>query len=146
MNETLSSYAKCVALAGATILAHKQFGDNRGSAWILVDWENSRGWVQHSYGSCPGCDELAARMARAEYPNVDLDAYFLRDTSWHAFEMEVERIDTQTMKIFGREMLQSRLLTQAEAEALVGKDIEWDLEVEEILLWIKAMGKLHNIN
>ena len=53
-------YEKCLALAGANVLAFERFGSYSGDWWAVVEADNPsrKFFVTGAYGSCSGCDHL----------------------------------------------------------------------------------------
>jgi hypothetical protein len=107
-------YKEALEAAGAKVLAFKEFGTWQGDWWALVEYQGKRGWIHDYFGSCSGCDAFEAEFG------------------W-------DEPTPQELAEFGKRYLDD-IKTQEEAEQEVSKDIEWDLDAEEVLKFIKENG------
>lgn len=112
------SYKVALEAAGAKVLQFKNFGDWSGSWYSLVEYNGTKGWVRGSFGSCSYSDSF-----EAEFGNY-----------WDEEENPEEY--NKRLDAFGRRYLDN-MLTQEEAEAEASKDIDWDLDAEVALKFIK---------
>ena len=128
------SYQAAMEAAGAKVLAFESFGSYQGEWFALVEVGGKRGWVSGSYGSCSGCDAFEAEVG-------DLDEW----CDEHAYKAVggcrdcANAIEQAQVKLaeFGRGYL-DRLLTQEEAEKDASANLEWDMDAEPMLAFVKA--------
>jgi hypothetical protein len=54
------SYENVVGRAGAECVASVRIGSYQGDYYMIVKKDGLYGWIDGSYGSCGGCDEIEA--------------------------------------------------------------------------------------
>ena len=109
------SYQESLEAAGAIVLIFDSFGSYQGDWWAKVEYNGRIGWVNGSYGSCSGCDAFEAEFG------------------WN----DDEQPDYQErLADFGRSYLDN-LYTQEEAEKESSKYLDWDMDAQEMLDFIK---------
>lgn len=129
------SYQDALEAAGAEVLLWHEFGSYQGDWWSKVKIDDKQAWVSGSYGSCSGCDSFQAEFGYQDGQCEDhvygsdshpeCEACQLRAKDYH------DRLES-----FGNDYLQNSM-TQEQAEAEASKNIEWDVEAESMLQWLK---------
>lgn len=123
------TYEGALRLAGATVLASKHFGSYQGDWWALVEYRGRRGWARGSYGSCSGCDRL--QFLEMDFGWTEAaDGDDQRNADGPAGE--------KALREEGERMLAADLLTDEEALAEAGENLDWDLEANEMVDFITA--------
>lgn len=137
------SYARAMEVAGAEILAFRQFGDYQGTWWAKVRYKGEVGWATGYYGSCSGCDAFEGEFGWSgghDHPNNEYVSMYswpgnagdtLTPESCDVCKDLIERLAD-----FGKRYVEDTLLTQAEAEADATKK-DWDSEVWNILAFLQ---------
>lgn len=127
-------YQKTMEMAGAKILAFEEFGSYQGDWWAKVEYNGEKGWVNGSYGSCSGCDAFCSEFTysyhefNGEYHDID-DEEFSIDCP------ECDKIKLRMIE-FGKKYLDF-IISQEEAEKQAGENIDWDMNAEEMVAFIK---------
>lgn len=109
-------YTTCLKMAGAEVLAYKQFGSYQGDWWALVKIGEVTGWVNGSFGSCDGCDAFQSEF---DWDSKEKPDYAHR------------------LAAFGRGYLDS-IYSQEAAEKEAARNIEWDHDARKMFDWIKS--------
>lgn len=105
-------YRDCLEYAGAEVHAYEEFGSYQGEWFAKVTWNGNTFWIRDYFGSCSGCDAFEAEF------------------SWRK-----EKTD-EALKAFAQDYLDNPL-NQAEAEEMASKNLQWDMEAESMLAFIK---------
>lgn len=108
------SYTEAIEAAGAKVLAFNEFGNSLGHWWAKIEIESKQSWIHGEYGSCPGCDDFDNSVSR-----------FLGKPEYN-----------QKLIEFGKELL-DRKFTQKQAEKEISKNLDWCMEADEMLKWVK---------
>lgn len=111
-DEEALEYRALLEEVGAKVNAFKAFGSFQGDWFAHVLYNDRAGWVHGQFGSCPTTDDLQEIDDRRRGAARSV-------ARWR----------------YGRQLLDS-LLTQAEAERLAAKNIEWDHDAEEMLMFV----------
>jgi hypothetical protein len=109
------SYKESLEAAGAKVLEFQEFGSYQGDWWAQVEVGGVRGWVKGSYGSCSGCDAFQSEFGWDDEEKPDY---------------------AERLAAFGREYL-GEILSQEEAEKKAGENIEWDMDAQEMIDFVK---------
>ena len=111
------SYTDAITAVGIEILAYQSFGDWQGTYVYHVSYNGQTGWLFVSYGSCSGCD------------------------SWESYRNSLGGYDyectLQDLVDFGRPYI-NRIMSAQEALKNAGQDVDWDLEQEPMLNFVKS--------
>lgn len=136
-------YDKAMELAGAKVLKQKWFGDYQGTWWAHVEFNGRKGWVSGSFGSCTVCDafqnEFSNNSHECKGDRVYPSEFLFQDG---CFECENNK---NRLIEFGLSYL-NNMMTQAEAEKLASKNVDWDMEADEVAEFIKEEGNFYAIN
>lgn len=100
------------------VYCFKEFGTYQGDWWAKVKYKGKKVWIHGWFGSCSGCDWILGRYCR-EYSRDEIKESFICDY-------------LEDGMFFSQE--------EAEKEAL--KDIEWDLEAQDLLDFIKKYREM----
>ena len=131
------SYQKCIKLAGANVLLFKEFGSYQGDWWAKVEYNNKTGWINGSYGSCSGCDAFLGEFDFDSHEHKDNSYVNYYDMPEQYKENCIECQDlVKRMKEFGKSYLDD-IMTQEKAEIEASKNLEWDLDAQEMFDYIK---------
>jgi len=131
------SYKKCLEISGAEVLVFDNFGSYQGDWWAKVNYHNQTGWVHGSFGSCSGCDAFEAEFWDVEHCEDEEnyegchDYCDLKDGCSKCDEIKLKLIE------FGKGYLDGGLYTQEQAEKIASEDLEWDMEAQEMVNFIK---------
>lgn len=117
------SYESALESAGAEVIKFSYFGSYQGDWWAKVEYLGSVGWVKGSYGSCSGCDAY-----EGEFFN------FFGDYSDRPEDPEFK----EAVRQFGLRYLNNCWFTQEEAEKEASSNIDWDVEAQKMLDFIKC--------
>ena len=109
------SYMDALEAAGAKVVRYEYFGDYQGTILVEVEYEDLRGYVEISYGSCSHCDAYEA---------------FTSDLNWDHEPTQ------QELSNFGRNYLEDIESAEKLIEQFT-KRIEWDYEAEDMIKWLK---------
>lgn len=116
------SYQECLEKAGATILAFEKFGSYQGEWWAKVILpDGRRGWIGGRYGSCSGCDAFESEIGCG---------------TWNDEAMEYEPISDERLADFGRRYFDC-LKSQSEALEEASENIEWDIDAENMVSFLR---------
>jgi hypothetical protein len=134
------SYESAMEAAGAEILASQAFGSYQGDMWCRVRYAGEEGWVCIGYGSCSGCDSYEAEFGYGdEHDHPDGATYvglhsqeFSPATCAKCAELQARLVD------FGKRYVDGCLMSQADAEAQATRNIEWDSEAGDVLVFLRA--------
>ena len=110
------SYMGALEAAGAKVIRYEYFGDYQGTILAEVEYEDRRGYVEISYGSCSHCDSYQA---------------FEEDFDWDIGP------DEEALAEFGRRYLEDI----ESADKLIEKfteQLKWDWEAEDMVKWLKG--------
>lgn len=130
------SYDLALKEAGATVHLYKSFGSYQGDWWALVTFKGIDGWINGSYGSCSYCDAFEGEFDSL-YHHCGLDDFY--DPGENGFRDDVcikcKELKKQLGE-FGKGYLDG-LLTQEEAMKHASENLEWDMDAQEMVDWIK---------
>ena len=128
-------YQEAMELAGATILEYEKFGSYQGDWWAKVEYNDKKGWVRGSYGSCSGCDAFQGEFGYEDHEHED-ENYF--DPIYNGFKDGCEKCNRVKIRLidFGKKYL-GDILTQEEAEKTASENLSWDMEADEMVKFIK---------
>jgi len=142
----MSDYETALIAAGANVKAMKSFGSYQGEWWALVEYEGRVGWINGSYGSCSGCDAFQANF------NYDYDEGHTHAEPGGYYFDAVDRpvpgcpvCDLTQAKLaeFGKRYVDpDYILDQEEAIKSASKYIEWDMDAQEMVDWIKTTWEM----
>lgn len=129
-------YCEALEAAGAKVINYQDFGDYQGSWYAAVEYEDKTFWVVGYYGSCSGCDSFQAEFDYGEddegcdmhkySPEKDCEMCILREKEYN-----------ERLALFGRSYLDDPL-TQQQVEEMAAKNLDWDMEAEELLDWLQC--------
>lgn len=114
------SYSAALEAAGAKVLAWQSFRSYQGDWWAKVEYRGNTGWVTGSYGSCSHCDAFQGEVGYSYYKDE-----------------ESEEDYTRRLADFGKQYLHF-MLTQDEAEASASANLDWDLDAEDMVNFVKG--------
>lgn len=130
------SYEQALEAAGAVIHCFQQFGSYQGDWWAKITFNGVTGWINGSYGSCSGCDAFESEFG---WNNGECEE--------HQYYCEEEIKNCPNCKIASEKYYKKLadfgigyldwILTQSEAEAKAGENIEWDFDAKEMVDFIK---------
>lgn len=132
-----NEYRLALEAAGAEVLSFSSFGSYQGDWWALVEYNGVKGYVTGSYGSCSGCDAFSAdfgslyHWTEGDYNGNMHDVFNNSFENCNQCNVIIERL-----KEFGKSYL--NLLSKKEAIAKASLDLEWDMEAQRMIDWIKA--------
>ncbi|RMG79788.1 MAG: SH3 domain-containing protein [Bacteroidetes bacterium] len=133
----MNNYEFALKLAGAEILIFNSFGSYQGDWWAKVKYKGKTGWVHGWYGSCSACDAFYAEFDFYREHECGEDIYYnpiyemdFRENCEHCQKTKADLIG------FGKKYLEN-ILTYDEALKAASEDIEWDLEAEDMIKFIK---------
>jgi hypothetical protein len=132
------SYHEALEAAGATVHAFQEFGSYQGDWWAKVTYQDNRGWVHGSYGSCSGCDAFQGEFDYATEKCEEHRYEYCADTS--ACEGCKSAIAEYQSRLadFGRGYIEGCLMSQEEAEKDAGQHAEWDSGAPAMLEFVKS--------
>jgi len=139
------SYQETLKMAGAEVLTFKKFGSYQGDWWAKVNYQGETGWVHGSFGSCSGCDAFEAEFwAEGHYEDEENyegyhDYYDLKDGCVKCNELRVKLIE------FGKGYLDG-IINQEDAERIASENLEWDMDAQEMVDFIKSNNNVGGIN
>ena len=109
------------------VYCFEEFGSYQGDWWAKVKYKGKTGWVHGYFGSCAGCDELEA----------------VRDDIYDCLnDEEAQKIYDNAVDEFKRSYLQPEyILSQEEAEKEAQENVNWDMEAQEMVDFIKENSK-----
>lgn len=116
------SYKESLIVAGAKVLEFQHFGDYQGSWFALVDYQDERGWVEGSFGSCSMCDAFQNEFG-SEFESVDYDKRLIS---------------------FGESYL-GGLQSSLTISNRFADDQEWDGSAGEVFKWITSMARKYRV-
>ena len=118
--EAQYGYESALWATGVKVLAFAEFGSYQGNWWAHVEFPNGeRYFIEGSYGSCSGCDSFQAEFS-----------------DWNA----VEKPDyLHRLRDFGLDYLMD-CMTQEQAQVEAARNIDWDLEAQQMVDWVKEEG------
>lgn len=133
----MSGYQQALEAAGAKVLQFEQFGSYQGEWFALVEFNGERGWVNGWYGSCSGCDAFEGEFGWSDDEGCEAHRY--RRVAECA-NCDAAKADWHRRLVdFGATYL-GTLLTQEQAEAHAGRDLEWDADAVGMLAFVKEHG------
>lgn len=127
-------YQEAMELAGAKILEYENFGSYQGDWWAKVEYNDKKGWVHGSYGSCSGCDAFKRDFGYEDHEHED-ENYF--DPIYEGFKDGCEKCNQVKIRLidFGKNYL-SDILSQEEAEKDASENLSW-VDADEMIKFIK---------
>jgi hypothetical protein len=133
-------YFEALKAAGAKLLASSTFGSYQGDWFAKVVYQGRTFWVHGSYGSCSYCDAFQSEFDYAAGDTCDEHKYEGDSPESKACEACKAAPATYQAKLaaFGLGYLTSGDMTQAEAEALASRNLEWDEDATEMLTFVQA--------
>lgn len=135
-------YREALEFAGATVHDYEAFGSYQGDWLAKVTYEGKTGWIKGSYGSCSGCDALQAEFGYESHTCKEEEYYdpLYGDEGFREGCPECQKLK-QKMINFGQSYLDP-ILTQEEVEKVVSENLDWDMEAEEMLKYVKQRAVL----
>ena len=134
------SYSEALKAAGAEVHEFNEFGSYQGDWWAKVTYNEQTGWVTGSYGSCSGCDAFEAEFG---YSGHDCGSDYYYSPFWGDDKFRDGCETCQSLKErfikFGQEYLEG-IMSQEKAEEVAGRNIEWDMEAQKMLDFIRSHG------
>lgn len=112
----MHNYITAIEAAGAVVHAWEAFGSYQGDWWAKVTYNGQTGFVTASYGSCSGCDSYQATFDYEDEEKPDFQ---------------------ERLAAFGKEYL-DEILTFDEAITRASKHLDWDMEAQLMVDWIKS--------
>ena len=131
------SYQETLKMAGAEVLAFSNFGSYQGDWWAKVNYQGQIGWIHGYFGSCSGCDAFEAEFwAEGHYEDEENyeghhDYYDLKERCVKCDELRAKLIE------FGKGYLDN-IISQEKAESIASENLEWDMDAQEMLDFIKV--------
>ena len=120
-------YEDALKMAGAEVICFERFGSYQGDWWAKVRFQGKEGWVNGSYGSCSGCDEIESL-----------------DNCWEDHPEEscpkCQGVLKQITAIGERDL--ESILTKDAAVKKASDGLELDLDAQEMVDYIKLEGRL----
>ena len=132
-------YKMALELAGADIHAFESFGSYQGDWWAKVTYKGQTGWINGYFGSCSGCDAFLAEFDFKHHDCINGDKYYSPvEENWD-FREGCEECQAMKARIieFGEGYLKN-ILSQKEAERIAEEDVEWDMNAQEMVDFVKA--------
>lgn len=134
----MSDYQTALEAAGAEVLCFESFGSYQGDWWAKVVYNGEIFWVHGHFGSCSGCDSFQAEFGY-NYGNCK-EHYYLYDYDRDAAqcpECALAKVEYQTkLAEFGKSYLNFGY-TQIEAEKSASENLDWDMNAQEMVDFIK---------
>lgn len=135
------SYENALQKAGAEVVAFDSFGDYQGSWWAYVKYKGKEGWVHGSYGSCSGCDAFQAEIGYlSHWVNEDKDYHDYYDDEFPHAGCDKCTEAAEKIAAFGRSYLDD-IVSQDEALKIASENLDWDMDAQEVVDFIKKEGK-----
>lgn len=112
------SYERAMELAGFEVIAVNYFGSYQGTLLAKVSGHGVSGYIEESYGSCSGCDQLEATLGYEDDP------------------------EELKLKGFGEANYDADSVVSAEEllRQLRERD-EWDSTAQEMITWVEEQEK-----
>lgn len=132
------SYKGALEAAGAEVLSYKEFGDYQGTWWAKVNYNGSTLFITDYYGSCSGCDVLQGEIDSFNVEHID-DEY--HSISSGEFPYTNCSGCAELMRRFvelGKKYLCDPVSFE-DAIKKASEGIEWDLDRQEIVDWLKEI-------
>jgi len=128
-------YQTAMEMAGAKVLEVKQFGSYQGEWWALVEYQDKKGWVNGSYGSCSGRDAFQAEFGYSAHLHQDNNYC---NPMYDGFVDNCENCQDvkQRLMDFGKSYLE-HTMTQEQAIKAASENLAWDFEAQEMVDFIK---------
>jgi len=136
----MPDYKEALQVAGADVLAYKTFGSYQGDWWAKVRYNGQVRYVHGYYGSCSGCDRIASALdshnSGDDYHwSTDLD--FLEENRGTC---EGCKIAYNKLKDIGEDYLENdSYLTLEEAIDKASEHLDWDLDAQSMVDWLKGL-------
>jgi len=115
--QDMKGYGKSIVCAGGKIHCSKRFGSYQGDWWAKVTYKDQTGWICVKFGSCTTCDDYKAEFNPFDKPPTKTE-----------------------LAAFGKKYLDGCIMTQEEAIKKASKDLDWDLEAQPMVDFIKENG------
>jgi hypothetical protein len=132
-------YIKSLELAGADIRAFESFGSYQGDWWAKATYNGSTGWVNGCFGSRSACDSFLAEFEFKHHDCINGDeCYSPVEENWDFRDgcKECQATKARIIEFGGRYL--KNILSQKEAERIAEEDVEWDMNAQEMVDFIKA--------
>lgn len=130
------SYRKALEAAGVKVLAYEEFGSYQGDWWAKIEINGVQSWVTGCFGSCSGCDSFQSEFNYDEDGRCEKHKYDTLDMVGCKECEESAAKYKQKLSDFGKSYLDN-LMIQEDAEKEASKNLEWDMEADKMLKWIK---------
>lgn len=125
-------YKDAIEAAGASVIEFERFGSYQGDWWA----KTNLGWIHGSYGSCSGCDAFEGEFGYG-CENCEEHQYSSKYECKGCSECEKSAAEyKRRLADFGRGYLDGAM-THAKALEVASENLEWDLEAEEMVKFIK---------
>jgi len=132
------SYERALEAAGVDVVVFEKFGSYQGDWLAKVRHDGHLGWIHGYYGSCSGCDAFEGEFGFTSHECGDDDWYDpLWDESGFKDDCKTCQDIKERLRVFGEGYIES-ICTQEEIEAECKKNIEWDLDADEMLKFVEA--------
>ena len=128
-------YKECLEMAGAKIVDYEQFGSYQGDWIAVVEYKGRKGFIKDYYGSCSGCDAYESEFGYSYHECGD-DNYYSPHYSGYKENCNICQTEKQKAINFGKRYLEN-ILSYEEILENVSKDIDWDLEAQEMIDFVK---------
>ena len=141
------TYKDALEAAGAIVHAYEEFGSYQGDWFALVTYKGKTGWVHGYFGSCEGCDAFRAEFG--DFPRSHkcsgcgredcnpIALLYDDDAPLFCEKCDIcENLKKRFIRL-GLEYLED-ILAQEEEETIALQNIEWDLDAQEMLDFLKA--------
>lgn len=132
----MASYIGALRAAGAEVVQFEEFGSYQGNWYALVIYKGRTGWIKGSYGSCSYCDALDSEFdSQVNHEHSNNDYY---NPFYNGFDLSCEECKKQSERYaaFGEKYL-DYLMTQEEAEKKASENLEWDMNAQEMVDFVK---------
>jgi hypothetical protein len=133
------SYKQCLEIAGAEVLNFNKFGSYQGDWWALVNYKGNKGWIHGCYGSCSRCDSFEAEFDCDSHEHENGDYIYCCDIDELSDDCPQCRDIKNRLIAFGESYLND-ILTQEQAVKMASENLDWDMDAQEMVDFIKDNG------
>lgn len=137
------SYRSALERAGATVDAFERFGTYQGDWYAHVTLPDGRiGWIIGSFGSCPTCDAFEREFG--DRPGMCVEHYYMLGERAGGCDacLDAEAAHHNKLVAFGERCFED-LVSDAEAEQIAARDVEWDLDALKVVEFVRAVNASH---
>lgn len=123
-------YSRALWACGLKVIDSFRTTDYQGTWWALVEFPNGeRYFVRDEFGSCSVCDPYLREFESWTNPQTG---------EYEDFE---ERPDyLHRLAAFGRQYV-TNCMTTSQALEEASKNLDWDMDAREAVIWIQAQGR-----